>query len=152
MSPTFEDAIEACVEIDSRYDAEAYRFVREALDHAVRAAAERQNGQTRHVTADELLDSVVALGVKEFGPLARRVLAHWGLFDAGDVGEVVFNLVQAGALGRTKQDRREDFDRRDAWTDELERPFLPRRRRTALRRARARTPSQTPRSTHHDRT
>jgi uncharacterized repeat protein (TIGR04138 family) len=147
MSPTFEDAIEACTEIDSRYAAEAYRFVREALDLAVREAAEQRKGQVRHVTADELLDGVLALSVKEFGPLARRVLAHWGVFDAGDVGEVVFNLVQVGALGRTEQDRREDFDRREAWTDELERPFLPSRRRAVRRRSRARTPTENPRST-----
>ena len=105
----FEEAIAQILLKDVRYDAEAYRFVREALDFTLKLFEKPATGPARHVSGQELLDGLRRQALAEFGPMALRVLAHWGVRRTEDVGEIVFNLVDIGALGRTDRDRREDF-------------------------------------------
>jgi len=38
------------------------------------------------------------------------VLGAWGITSGADVGEIVFQLVDAGILARRPEDLREDFD------------------------------------------
>lgn len=89
---------------DRRYPRDAYQFVFEALDYTI-----KQLGERRHVTAAELLDGVRALALKEFGLLARMVLVAWGIRRTDDVGEIVYNLVEAGLMRINEGDRKEDF-------------------------------------------
>ena len=51
----------------------------------------------------------IALARDEFGLMAPTVFGEWGLRDARDVGEIVFELVEAGQLSARPEDRREDF-------------------------------------------
>jgi uncharacterized repeat protein (TIGR04138 family) len=44
-----------------------------------------------------------------FGWQAKSVLNGWGVHTCEDFGEVVFNLVSVGMLGKRPEDRREDF-------------------------------------------
>lgn len=88
-----------------RYPLEAYLFLYQALD-----AAQRHVGEKRHVSGPELLEGVRRLAVEQFGPLALMVFNHWGLRRTQDVGEMVFNLVDRELMGKTDDDKREDFD------------------------------------------
>jgi uncharacterized repeat protein (TIGR04138 family) len=90
---------------DGRYAREAYAFVMDGLDHTVRSLGER-----RHVTAAELFDGLLRFARDRFGMLAFTVLERWGITASADVGEIVFQLVEAGVLSRREEDRREDFD------------------------------------------
>ena len=41
--------------------------------------------------------------------MARVVFHLWGIDATGDVGEMVFNLIDAGLMSKTADDRRMDF-------------------------------------------
>jgi len=51
----------------------------------------------------------VDLAREEFGFLARTVFHQWGIHRTDDLGEVVFNLIEAGLLRKTETDHRTDF-------------------------------------------
>lgn len=99
---------------DGRYAYEAYEFMFEALSHTQgmcgRTPVEGEKpGQDHHVSGPEILKGVVSLAREEFGFLARMVFHQWGLQKTDDVGEVVFNLIEADLLSKTEMDRRADF-------------------------------------------
>ncbi len=104
MTEQSVDPLAPVVAKDGRYDREAYRFVFEALDFTLKEIGER-----RHVNGQELLDGIRAMAVNKFGMLAKMVFNRWGITRTDDFGEIVFNLVEAGLMGRTEQDSREDF-------------------------------------------
>ena len=90
---------------DGRYRPEAYAFVMEALDATVRSAGER-----RHVSAAELLAGACEHARRVYGLMALTVLRSWGIRTGSDVGEIVFQLIDAGVLSRRDEDTRADFD------------------------------------------
>ena len=49
-----------------------------------------------------------------------------------DFGEIVFNLVEHGILGRTENDSLEDFENGYEFATAFNEPFLPNRRKTPL--------------------
>lgn len=100
----FEVVVEAIRADDDRYAMDAYQFVREALDWQVSRLTVR-----RHLSGPELLDGMQRLAFERFGPMARTVLNHWGLVDGEDVGRIVFQLIDAGILSKTEDDRLDDF-------------------------------------------
>lgn len=121
----FAETVGAICERDSRYDADAYYFIRDALDYATKSLKKPRQGKGRHITATELLDSIRAFALHEFGPMAHTVLKTWGVKRTEDVGDIVFNLVDAGALGKTEDDKREDFANGFDFDEAFRRPYLP---------------------------
>ena len=119
-------ALERILRTDRSYHPDAYRFVCEALEVAVRHFNKPREGSRRHLTARELLEGVRRHALKEYGPLASTVLASWGVRETMDVGRMVFRLVDEGVLGKTDDDRIDDF--RDVFKlhDVLRAPFLGR--------------------------
>lgn len=101
----FWTTVERIRAVDGRYARDAYAFVMDGLDHTVRALDER-----RHVSGPELLDGLCRFARARFGMLAFEVLHNWGITTGSDIGEVVFQLVDAGILSRRDEDTREDFD------------------------------------------
>ena len=101
----FDERLRALAKIDRRYDVEAYRFVFEGLNHTLSKLPE-----PRHVTARELLDGIRELAKEKFGFMARTVFDNWGVHHTSDFGEMVFSLVNYGFMGKTDEDKREDFD------------------------------------------
>ena len=99
---------------DPRYRAEAYAFVVEALHYTL-----EHRGRTGHVTAAELMAGIRELGVKEFGPLTKTVFNHWGIHEASQFGDLVFNMIAVQLLGKRPEDQREDFDRASFDLDSL---------------------------------
>lgn len=95
---------------DGRYSPEAFTFLYESLDHAVRLAGrEGAEGLDRHVSGQELLAGMRQHAVQIFGPLAGEVWRRWGVKESLDWGRVVFLLVEAGMLNRQEEDSLEDF-------------------------------------------
>jgi len=85
-----------------RFAPQAYGLVMAALE----AAVEKKGA---HVSGHELLEMLAALVARRFGMLARAVLNEWGIYRSEDVGEVVFDLVEAGIMTKRPSDTREDF-------------------------------------------
>jgi uncharacterized repeat protein (TIGR04138 family) len=100
----FDAVVESIREKDPRYLPEAYQFVREALDYRMTRLESR-----RHLNGRELLEGVRLLSLERFGPMARAVLNHWGLQEGEDVGNIVFQLVDAGVMSKTDEDSLADF-------------------------------------------
>jgi uncharacterized repeat protein (TIGR04138 family) len=69
--------------------------------------------------------------LQEFGPIAGTVLKTWGVTRTEDFGEIVFNLVNRGLLGKTDEDRKEDFSNGYDFRTAFVTPFLPARARVA---------------------
>jgi uncharacterized repeat protein (TIGR04138 family) len=120
------EAIEQIVQEDSRYDREAYHFVREGLDFTVRLLKkENFKGRDRHVSGQQLLEGVRQYALQQFGPMAKTVLDYWGVRSCEDFGEIVFNLVEKGVLGKTEQDSRADFKGGYDFDEAFVKPFQP---------------------------
>ena len=95
---------------DGRYAPEAFHFLYDSLDHAVKLAGrEQEEGTARHVTGQELLAGMRQHAIEQFGPLAGAVWRAWGIRDTLDWGRIVFLLVEEGMLNRQDSDSIEDF-------------------------------------------
>ena len=125
---TFEQAVDAILKRDGRYAADAYRFVREALDHTVRRLKKPRTGPGRHVSGEELLEGAREYALRQFGPLAKTVLEHWGIHRCEDMGNIVFNMVRQEILGKSEEDSIESFRTGYDFDQAFVRPFLPQRR------------------------
>ena len=115
-----EDLLEGVVRENPRFTLEGYLFVREALDYAV-----GQLEAPRHISGEELLLGVREYALSQFGPMARRVLMEWGITSCEHIGEMVFLLVDAGLLGKTEEDRIEDFKKGYDFKEAFDLPFKP---------------------------
>lgn len=98
-----------------RYDERAYLFVLAALEHLQARLPER-----RHVTGEELARACRDFALEQYGLLARTVLEFWGLRGTGDIGTIVFTLIDAGLLKAQERDRPEDFEAVYAFADAFE--------------------------------
>lgn len=112
--------LEGIIARDPRYTEEAYAFVRAGLDFTVRRLE-----KPRHVSGQELLDGIREFALSEFGPMSKTVLAGWGIGRTEDVGEIVFNMVENGLLGKTDEDSRSDFADGFDFDEAFRRPFQP---------------------------
>lgn len=114
---------------DPRYTIHAYSFVFEALEHTkrlkqrgffggspqtsrppVRTRRSRAMDRSEHVTGAELCEGARDLALRLYGYLALTVLAQWGLHATSDIGNVVYNLIEAGDMEKTPEDSLSDFD------------------------------------------
>jgi len=118
--PNTEDLLQTILTRDPRYTAEAYAFVRAGLDYTVRRLE-----KPRHVSGRELLDGIREFALAEFGPMAKTVLNGWGIQRTEDVGEIVFNMVETGLLGKTDKDSRADFANGYDFDEAFRKPFRP---------------------------
>ena len=119
-TPNTADLLEPILKRDPRYKENAYYFVRDALDHTV-----RQFEKPRHISGQELLEGIRKYALSEYGPVAKRVLSEWGISECTDFGNIVFNLVNEGLLGKTDEDSIEDFMNGYDFAEAFDQPFLP---------------------------
>ena len=118
--PNTEELLRNILARDPRYTSEAYAFVRAGLDFTVRRLE-----KPRHVSGQELLDGLREFALAEFGPMARTVLSGWGVRRTEDIGEIVFNMVESGLLGKTDNDSRADFANGYDFEEAFRKPFRP---------------------------
>jgi len=144
QKPSFAEVIEEIVQQDPRFDRDAYMFVREGLDFTVKMLKKNPQGPPthRHVSGQELLDGLRRFALEQFGPMSKTVLTHWGVKQCEDFGDIVFNMVEKGILGKTERDSREDFKGGYSFDEAFVKPYRPspRRARTAGSTDRLRNP------------
>ena len=102
--PEKYDFLDEIVEKDPNYSKEAYVFILDSLRVLIESFQE-----ARHVTGQELSEGCRRRALDLYGPLARNVLEYWGLRSTEDIGEIVFNLIEANQLTKTEQDSKQDF-------------------------------------------
>ena len=104
---------ERIIRQDGRYPVEAFDFLHEGMDKAVKATygekhAERLHGE-RHVSGRQLCLSLRDLAVERWGFLARHVLTHWRIRTTVDFGNMVYLMIENGLMHKTDEDSLEDF-------------------------------------------
>lgn len=106
----------AVLKRDRRYKFEAYEFVREALSYA-QTVMQMEGGEPvgenldeRHLTGQQLCEASRLYAIDQYGLLAKVVLNSWGIRTTGDLGEIVYNMINARLMKKSTADRREDFD------------------------------------------
>ena len=119
-TPTAEELLDGILARDPRYTVEAYAFVRGGLDFTVRRLK-----KPRHISGQELLEGIRKFAIAEFGPMTKTVLNGWGIEQTEDVGEIVFNMVETGLLGKTEKDNRADFANGYDFDEAFRKPFQP---------------------------
>jgi len=132
----FTEVVDQICEKDQRYSSDAYHFVQEGLNHTLKSLKRAGPGQNahRHVSGQELLHGLREFALKEYGPMSKAVLNEWGIKTTDDFGQVVFNLVNSGVLGKNETDSPSDFRNVFTFDDAFVKPFEPRNSTTAVRK------------------
>ena len=125
----FEQSVSNAVARDPRYAAEAYSFLKDALDFTIRRQKKARAKEPGHVSGEELCHGVRDYAIQQFGPMVPTLFETWGVHSTRDIGEMVFNLINAGAFSKSDADNVEDFDNIYDFSDAFIKPFLPSRRR-----------------------
>src|SRR5690606_30305702 len=102
QSDRFDAAVRRIRSRDTRFNADAYHFLRDALDHTVRTLRGDEAEEHRHVTGPELVRGFVAHAQEEYRSMAVSVLDTWGVREDRDIGAMVFQLIEAGAFRRSE--------------------------------------------------
>ncbi|MCY2934020.1 MAG: hypothetical protein NT172_07635 [Planctomycetota bacterium] len=104
---------------DPRFSIHAYRFVMQALRVATikyHGALSAKSGSGKlpetpdHVSGQQLSYAAAEFATQEYGYLAYRVLSHWGIRTTGDIGDLVYNMIEENHMQRSPADNRADFD------------------------------------------
>ena len=138
----FAEALDSIVASDPRYQRDAYVFLRDALDFTTKQQKKVRGATVRHVSGPELLGGVRQYALKEFGPMVMTVFDSWGVHSCEDIGNMVFNLIDAGIFGKTEEDSIEDFRNVYDFEEAFVKPFAP--EKPAATRARAKLPTPKP--------
>jgi uncharacterized repeat protein (TIGR04138 family) len=121
----FDQVVAEILKSDTRFDVQAYRFVREGLDYTLKLHKRTNGAAPRHVSGPELLEGLRQFTLKEFGPMGKTVLNEWGVSRCEDFGQIVFSLVKKGILGKSENDKPEDFTEVFTFDEAFVQPFLP---------------------------
>jgi uncharacterized repeat protein (TIGR04138 family) len=121
----FQEAVEKICRQDKRYHQDAYAFLRDSLEATMKRRKKTRKDPGSHVGAEELLDGFRLHAINEFGPMSLMVLNYWGLQCSEDVGNMVFNLVNAEVFGKTDEDTIESFRDVFDFTEVFVAPFRP---------------------------
>ena len=96
------DSFGDIVSRDGRYDARAYTLLADVIRYLGKDG-------NRSAGAGEIMDEFRERALDLYGPMAYTVLSEWGLRATADIGEMMFNLVESGRVGRDKNDSYDDF-------------------------------------------
>ena len=105
MTTGFEEKVRELVKYEPAYRADAYSFVAEAVTFNVSKLPAH-----RHVSALELLNGASEFAFRQYGAVARQVLNSFGIYNASDVGRLVYLLIGAELLSASDDDDPEDFN------------------------------------------
>ena len=121
----FPEGIKEIHHKDDRFGKGAYYFIREALDHTLKNLEKEDRKNKGHVSGIELLNGIRDYALDRFGPMTMTLMEHWNISKCRDFGDIVFNLVDHGILGRTENDSLEDFEGGYTFKEAFEYPFQP---------------------------
>lgn len=100
------------------YPRAAFEFVRDGLGYTaevVHTGAQTidtlalHEDEGRHVSGQQLCFGLKDYAIKQYGLLARTVLAHWSIHRTEDFGAMIFAMVDAKLMRTTEDDSIEDF-------------------------------------------
>ena len=63
-----------------------------------------------HVSGGELTCGLRDYAIDQYGALAGRVLAYWGINQTQDFGNIVFSMIEKKLLAKTEDDSLADFN------------------------------------------
>jgi len=124
----FSEIVDLICREDTRYDKRAYLFVRQSLAFTVGNLKKDDPARVRqspHISGRELLEGLRAYALEQYGPMAKTVLASWGIHRCVDFGEIVFSLIEYNIFSKTDNDRREDFSDIYDFDEAFVKPFRP---------------------------
>ena len=101
----FYDLVEEICRQDKRYKPDAYEFVLGGLGFT-----QKKLKKTTHVSGVDLAHGLRDYAVNQYGALASRVLAYWGISQTQDFGNIVFNMIEKKLLSKTEEDSLLDFN------------------------------------------
>ncbi len=104
MNTNFINKIDEVIARDARYKADAYEFVMQALFFTQKKLKRKD-----HVSGKEMLEGIKEHALSQYGPMAKTVVEHWGIYTTSDFGQIVFNMIEAGLMKKTQDDSLEDF-------------------------------------------
>lgn len=107
LANEFDVKFRAARERAGPYPFAAYEFVRLGLDHTCRTIA--GESERRHISGEELCLGLRDFALRQYGRLARTVLAKWHVHSTEDFGKIVFAMIEAKILAKTEEDSAEDF-------------------------------------------
>lgn len=122
---TLRQVLDKICERDERYQREAYPFVIEAVQTVAKGISELDPEMGKQISGLELAFGVRDLALKRFGPMAFMVFAEWGIHTTDDIGAMVYNLIDAGQLGKSGSDNIEVFDDLYDFRETFVKPFEP---------------------------
>ena len=121
----FFAAVERILEPDSRFDRNAYHFLKESLELITGDGKKHKPRIVGHVTAHQLLDGVREHALRQFGPMVPTVFAYWGVTKCEDFGDMVYQLIALGTFGKSDKDSIDDFKNAYTFHDAFVVPFRP---------------------------
>ncbi len=99
--------MEQVIRDDGRYPVEAYMFLHEGLNRAVKDIVDE--GARKHVTGQQLCHALRDEAVDRWGMLATTVLKKWNIIATIDFGNMVYLLIENDYMHKTETDSIEDF-------------------------------------------
>jgi uncharacterized repeat protein (TIGR04138 family) len=108
MKDPFESSLEEVMRRDHRYDKTAYIFLRDTLHYTSKVLSKDQRSDP-HLSACELCDGFLSFALSQFGPMAKSCVNSWGVKSTQDIGNIIFNMINAGAFNASEDDRLESF-------------------------------------------
>ena len=123
----FSATVDAIISEDSRYERDAYLFVRDALEFTTKQKKKVSSLAPAecHVSGAQLLEGVRQYALQQYGPMVLTVFEHWRVRSCEDIGKIVFNLIEAREFGKSDQDTLEDFRRGYDFQEAFVKPFQP---------------------------
>ncbi|MSR30504.1 MAG: hypothetical protein EXR99_03260 [Gemmataceae bacterium] len=104
------------IQRDPRFPYEAYEFLYQSLAFTQKKLGKPKpvEGATasgeHHVGGRELVEGVRGLALEEFGLMAHCVFQNWGIEKTSHLGDMVYNLVEAGLMSVQSADKQSDFE------------------------------------------
>ena len=124
----FSATVDAIVARDSRFERDAYLFVRDALEFTTKQIKKKGAASSPsecHVSSQQLLEGIRQYALQQFGPMVPTVFEHWRVRSCEDIGAIVFNLIEAREFGKSEQDTVEDFRLGFNFHEAFVAPFRP---------------------------
>ena len=144
----FSATVDAIVAADTRFERDAYLFVRDALEYTTKRLQKQQPHKLPaecHVSGAQLLDGLRQYALEQYGPMVVTVLDHWRVRSCEDIGHIVFNLIEAREFGKADGDSIEDFRGGYSFQDAFVKPYRT-TRSAPLSPARRRRPDSVPKT------
>lgn len=110
---------------DRSFSINAYFFILDALRVSAKEIRKKDPEHSRHLTGRELSHGIKDYAIRRFGCMSYTVMELWGIKKTADFGTIVYNLIDAGLLGKSGDDSIDDFNDLFDFESAFLKPFEP---------------------------